>query len=37
MADQMKNEVTKILGYAQDPNSDHFALLAKLLNLKDNL
>ena len=37
MADQMKNEVTKILGYAQDPNSDNFALLSKLLNLKDNL
>jgi hypothetical protein len=37
MADQMKNEVTKILGYAQDPNSDHMQLLAKLLNLKDNL
>lgn len=37
MVDQMKNEVTKILGWAQDPNSDHMALLSKLLNLKDNL
>jgi hypothetical protein len=33
----MKNEVTKVLGLASDPNTDHIALLSKLLNLKDNL
>ena len=33
----MKNEVTKILGLAADPNTDHMSLLSKLMNLKDNL
>lgn len=33
----MKNEVTNVLGYAQDVNSDHMQLIAKLLNLKDHL
>ena len=32
----MKNEVTKVLGLATDPNTDHISLLAKLMNLKDN-
>jgi hypothetical protein len=35
--DQMKNEVTKVLGLANDANTDHIALLSKLMNLKDNL
>ena len=35
--DQLKNEVTKILSYSHEQKRDNFELLAKLLNLKENL
>ncbi len=35
--DQMKNEVTKVLQQAQEPNADQIFLVSKLMNMKDHL